>query len=178
LKISSYADLEAALAHKSLARFQVAGVLLKKQEKMSQKGSKYAFLQLSDPTGIFEVTLFSEILSASRAFLEPGALLLLTVEAEQREEQIRITCSRIELLEAALEGKIRSIDIRLFRPEPAKVIREMLDRDGRGAAVVNLFVRLDEARTAHIQIPGRWNLSAQARNAIRAQEGVLEISEG
>jgi DNA polymerase III alpha subunit len=45
--------------------YQMAGVILKKQEKVSQKGSKYAFLQLSDPTGIFEVTLFSELLAAS-----------------------------------------------------------------------------------------------------------------
>jgi DNA polymerase-3 subunit alpha len=48
-----------------MARFQMAGVMLKKQEKVSQKGSKYAFLQLSDPTGIYEVTLFSELLAAS-----------------------------------------------------------------------------------------------------------------
>ena len=27
---------------------------------MSQKGSKYAFLQISDPTGVFEVIIFSE----------------------------------------------------------------------------------------------------------------------
>ncbi|MGB0720415.1 MAG: DNA polymerase III subunit alpha, partial [Bdellovibrionales bacterium] len=86
LKIASVASVEAALQNVAASRFQMAGVLLKKQEKMSQKGSKYAFLQLSDPTGIFEVTLFSEMLATSRAFLEPGTALLVGVEAEQHDE--------------------------------------------------------------------------------------------
>ena len=68
LKISSCADVHTALQDVAASRFQMAGVLLKKQEKMSQKGSKYAFLQLSDPTGIFEVTLFSEMLATTREF--------------------------------------------------------------------------------------------------------------
>lgn len=178
LKISSYADVEAALANVPMARFSMAGVLLKKQEKMSQKGSKYAFLQLSDPTGIFEVTLFSEMLSTAREFLEPGTSLLLSVEAEQKEEQIRFTCNQIQPLEAALEGKIRTIDIRLFSAAPAVKIKEILEAEGRGSAAIQLHVRLDEARTAHIALPGRYTLSAQSRNLIRAQEGVLEVGEG
>lgn len=178
LKISSYVDVEKVLQHKSMARFQMAGVLLKKQEKMSQKGSKYAFLQLSDPTGIYEVTLFSEMLATAREFLEPGHSLLLTVEAEQKEEQIRFTCSKIQPLEDALEGKIRSVDIRMFSAQPAAKIKEFLDIEGAGASVINLYVRLEGDRQAHIQLPGRWNMSAQARNSIRAQEGILEVSEG
>lgn len=178
LKITSYADVEAALAHISMARFQMAGVLLKKQEKMSQKGSKYAFLQLSDPTGIFEVTLFSEMLASCREFLEPGNSLLLSVEAEQKEENIRFTCTKIQPLEEALEGKIRTIDIRLFSAAPAAKIKELIESEGRGNTVIQLHVRLDDARTAHIALPGRYHLSAQARNTIRAQEGVLEVGEG
>lgn len=178
LKISSYVDVVEVLAAKPMARFQMAGVLLKKQEKMSQKGSKYAFLQLSDPTGIFEVTLFSEMLAAAREHLVPGTTLLLSVEAESKEDNIRFTCAKIEPLDAALEGKIRTIDIRMFKAEPIHKIKEFLDIEGQGAAVVNLYLRIEGGRTAHIQLPGRWNLSSQARNIIRAQEGVLEVSEG
>ncbi len=149
----------------------------KKQEKVSQKGSKYAFLQLSDPTGTFEVTLFSEILQASRAFLEPGAALLLSVEAEQREDQIRFTCARIELLDEALEGKIRSVDIRMNSGQSAHKLKEFIDADGLGGAQINLYVETEDGRTVHLLLPGRWSLSAQARNIIRSQPGVLAVSE-
>ncbi len=121
--ISSYADIEEKLSNVNAVRVQMAGVLLKKQEKVAQKsGNKYAFLQLSDPTGIYEVTLFSELLQQAREFLEPGQTLLLTVDVEQREDQIRFTTQKIEPLDVALEGKIKAVQIHLSQAKPAKVI--------------------------------------------------------
>lgn len=178
LKISSCAEVEAALQNLPASRFQMAGVLLKKQEKMSQKGNKYAFLQLSDPTGIFEVTLFSEMLASAREHLEPGTALLIGVEAEQREDQIRYTATSVKPLDEALEGKIRSIDIHLDKSEPVHKIKEFLDIEGKGHAHINLHVKIDGQRVVQLRLPGRWSLSAQARNIIRTQEGVQEISEG
>jgi len=177
LKISSYVAVEKALQEVPASRFQMAGVLLKKQEKMSQKGNKYAFLQLSDPTGIFEVTLFSEMLVGAREYLEPGTALLLGVEAEQKEDQIRFTCTKIEPLDGALENKIRKISIHMDKSEPIHKIKEFLDAGGQGAAVVQLHVQVDPKRIVDIELPGRWSLSSQARNIIRTQEGVQEISE-
>ncbi len=178
LKISSVADVEAEMVNKQAARFQMAGVLLKKQEKVSQRGNKYAFLQLSDPTGLYEVTLFSELLQACRDDLVAGNTLLLTVEAEQNEEQVRFTCQNIRPLEDALESKIREIEIHLGRATPAAKIKELLDKEGQGAAKINLHIRLDDHRTAKLELPGRWSLSAEARNVIRSEAGVVEVSEG
>ena len=178
LKISSCSDVEAALQNVSASRFQMAGVLLKKQEKVSQKGSKYAFLQLSDPTGIFEVTLFSEMLASSREYLEPGTPLLLGVEAEQREDQIRYTCTKINPLDEALENKIREITIHMDQGAPIHKIKEFLDIEGQGHSIINLRVQVDNKRVVEVPLPKRWSLSAQARNIIRTQDGILEISEG
>ena len=162
----------------SHSQFSSNVVLLKKQEKMSQKGSKYAFLQLSDPTGIFEVTLFSEMLAAAREHLEPGNALLLGVEAEQREDQIRFTCTKIEPLDGALENKIREISIHMDQGAPIHKIKEFLDEKGAGHSMIKLHIRVDSKRIAEVQLPGRWSLSADARNVIRTQEGVQEILEG
>lgn len=181
LKISSYADVEAALMNVAASRFQMAGVLLKKQEKVSQKGNKYAFLQLSDPTGIFEVTLFSEMLVAAREYLEAGNSLLLGVEAEQREDQIRFTCTRIEPLDGALENKIRAVDIhmdgRVAGAAPVHEVKKFLDIEGQGSMVINLHVRVDDQRVVQLTLPKRWTLSSQARNIIRTQDGVSDILE-
>lgn len=178
LGISSLKMVEEKLVNLPKANFQMAGVLLKKQEKVSQKGSKYAFLQLSDPTGIFEVTLFSDILANSRDYLEAGTPLLLGVEAEMREDQVRFTCSRIEPLDEALEGKIREIDIYLTSAAAANKIKECLERESRGHSIINFHVTIDKKRVVKLQLPGRFALDAQARNDIRAEPGVLEIAEG
>ncbi len=177
LGITSYTQLMAELDKKSAVRAQVAGVLLKKQEKMSQKGSKYAFLQLSDPTGVYEVTLFSEILHAARDDLVPGNALLLTIEAEQREDQVRMTCSKIAPLDKALEHKIREIQIHMESAAAAGKVKEFLDIEGKGNSKVMVSLYLADGRRARMELPGRWNLSAQAREIIRTQEGVKEILE-
>ena len=62
---------------------QMAGVVLGKQERSTPR-SRFAFVQLSDPGGTFEVTVFAELLSRSRARLEAGDPLL--IEGEVRLE--------------------------------------------------------------------------------------------
>jgi DNA polymerase-3 subunit alpha len=189
MKIMSYASLEAALANKPAVRAQMAGVLLKKQERVSQKGSKFAFLQLSDPSGIYEITLFSETLNAAREYLVPGESLLVSVDAETREDQVRMTCGRVEPLEAALEGKIREIQIHMDDARGLPKIKECLNEEndgaadndnakgGRGMAKIMLFVTIDDTRVAKTRLPGTWSLSSNARNAIRTEDGVRDIFE-
>lgn len=177
LKIVSLSHVEQDIVQKQAARYQMAGVLLKKQEKMSQKGSKYAFLQLSDPTGIYELMIFSEALAASREYLEAGNALLITVEAEIKDDQTRFLGSRIQPLEEALEGKIHEVHIHLSSGEATPTIKKFLDEEGKGRSKVTVFAHLEDERIAQVQIPGYWRLSAAARNAIRSEKGVIEIAE-
>jgi DNA polymerase-3 subunit alpha len=178
LGISGYAQVEAALLDIPAKRFQMAGVLLKKQERISQKGSKFAFLQLSDPTGVYEVMLFSEQLAAAREFLEIGAMLLLTVEAEQREDQIRFTVGKLEPLEAALDSKIQNIQIEIESSAALERIKERLDESGRGMARVSFYVRVEGRKIAKVELPGRYGLNAETRDSIRTMDGVLDVREG
>lgn len=177
MKISSLVDVQEDLQNKISGRYQMAGVLLKKQEKISQKGNKYAFLQLSDSTGVYEITLFSELLNECRDILVPGNMLLLTVGAEQREDQIRFTADKIEMLEQALESKIREIHVHLSEAKATKKLKEFLDVEGKGMAQVRVFARIDDEREAELILPGRWSLSPQARNILRTTPGVSGVSE-
>ena len=177
MKIKPFVFVENDIISKGAAIYQMAGVLLKKQEKMSQKGNKYAFLQLSDPTGIYEVTIFSETLNSAREYLEAGESLLLNIEAEIKEDQLRLTCAKIQPLELALDGKINEINIHLESMEGACKVKEFLDIEGRGRSKISLYAHLDNNHIAYIKIPGNWSLSSQARNIIRSEKGVIEISE-
>ena len=43
-----------------------------KQERTSQKGNRFAFIQLTDASGMYEATIFSERLTQAREMLELG----------------------------------------------------------------------------------------------------------
>ena len=69
---------------------KMAGVVAGRQERKSARGNRFAFAQLSDPTGAYEVTLFSETLEKSREFLETGAQVVLTAEATMESDQLKL----------------------------------------------------------------------------------------
>ncbi|MFZ4761413.1 MAG: DNA polymerase III subunit alpha [Alphaproteobacteria bacterium] len=110
LKVHTQAAMRLAMEQGAThTRFLLAGVLVSKQERKSAKGNRFAFIQLSDTSGVFEVMLFSELLALHRDHLETGKLLLIQADAqmqasggqEQREgEAIRLTAVNIQLLES------------------------------------------------------------------------------
>ena len=69
---------------------KMAGVVAARQERKSARGNRFAFVQLSDPTGGYEVTLFSEVLEASRDHLEPGAQVV--IRPRRRWRPISSSC--------------------------------------------------------------------------------------
>lgn len=81
------------------ATFLMMGMLMDWKEKVSKSGQKYAFLQLSDPTGTFEAVLFGEMLIQSRRFLEVGRPLLLRIQARLTGENLRLTVVHLQPLE-------------------------------------------------------------------------------
>jgi len=56
--ILRWEDLPAALAAGGASRFRLAGVVIDKKERTSARGNRFAFVQLSDTSGAFEVTVF------------------------------------------------------------------------------------------------------------------------
>lgn len=177
LNILSLAQIEERVAYGS-AMVDMAGVLLKKQIKVSQKsGNKFAFLQLSDSTGIFEVVVFSETLARAKDFLEEGESLLLKVTVEQQEDQKRFTVQDIQPLDKALSGKIREVRIALETPEAVESLKNSLNNEGPGPARVVIEVPLNNDELARIQLPGFYSFSPQARSALMKTAGIRDIWE-
>lgn len=178
MNVKTMADVEDELENKPSMRTQMAGILIKKQERVSSKsGNKFAFLQLSDSTGVYEVMIFSDTLARSREFLEPGTPLLVTVDAESKEDQVRYTGQRIEPLEEAMANKLQEVIIEMDASAPAARLKEFLDIEGQGRVKIMMLLLLANGRRAEMQVPGYWSLSPQAINQIRKTPGVLDIRE-
>ena len=77
---------------------KMAGVVLRKQERISKRGKRFAFVNISDPTGEFEVLVSDQILSARRELLEAGNLVLLRVKAERGENEVRLFTDSVDAL--------------------------------------------------------------------------------
>lgn len=176
--IVHYADIETLLADQPVASVKMAGILLKKVEKVSAKsGNKFAFLQISDPTAVYEVMIFTETLTSAREILEPGRSLLLTGSVEAREDQPRFTIGNIRALDTILEQNLREVRIIMDTPDSLPKLHEFLKIEGHGDTSIVLNIPAGEQKRADIALKGQWNLSFGARNILRSAKGVREVRE-
>ncbi|MFN3827580.1 MAG: DNA polymerase III subunit alpha [Micavibrio sp.] len=178
MNIVNTAQVQEMVSSRGSVLVDMAGVLLKKNIKVSQKsGNKFAFLQLSDAAGIFEVMLFSETLSRARDYLEEGQTLLLKVMAEHRDEQIRFTGQDVKPLEETLASRLKEVHIHISSDKPLNSLNEILKVEGKGKVQVRIYVPIRDSVLAEVTVPGGWNFSAAARNALLKTAGVEGIQE-
>ncbi len=158
------------------SRVKLAGSVLARQERTSAKGSRYAFVTASDASGMFEVTLFSEILSASRELLESGGPLLFEVDSRLEDEQLRLTCQRISSLdqEAARAAAGVRIFIRDEAPIPALV--QLIAKEAKGRNRVSIVTQT-EYREVELGLRNTISLSPGFMGALRSVSGVVEVEE-
>ncbi len=178
MKIIPLARLAEELDRKPTNRVQMAGILIKKVEKVSPKtGNKYAFLQISDASGVFEVMIFSETLSRARPFLEPGNALLLTCDADVKDEQIKLLGQIIVPLDETLADKLAELNVHIDAAAPIKRIQDLIAVEGQGGVKISLYAYAHSGEVAEIVLKGRWSMSPAAITAIRSTPGVIRIAE-
>lgn len=152
--------------------FVMAGVLMAKQEKTSKAGQKYAFLQLSDAHGVYEVTLFSEILSKTRTMLEPGKPFLLTLTGRVGEgEVIRLSAHEIQELDAVLSSHTPTLDVHLHKSEQLEELASLLSKTPEGSTHVRIWLTLPdpllgEHCCAVLKLPQRIAVSGDLKAAL------------
>ncbi len=161
------------------ANVKLAGIVLVKQERTSKAGQKFAFVQLSDGQGVFEVAVFSETFSRSRDFLEPGKPLLIsaTLKQESESEGFRLTAQGIQLLDEAMQSLTRMIKIRLNEAARAEDLRHILASTPSGTARVCLEVILPSSPAAQVLLPDGYHIQAETRSHLLGLPGVLGIED-
>ena len=158
---------------------KLAGSVSSRQERKSARGNRFAFVQLSDPTGLYEVTCFSEVLEASRDQLEPGQNVVLTVKAELEGETLKLLAQSVAPIDAvAAQAGAQAIRIHLARPEAAISLASLLARvEGRTRAQVTLCVTDLSGREIDIELPVPYPVTPQIKGAIKAIQGVLAVED-
>ena len=163
---------------------KIAGVVVGRQERKSARGNRFAFVQLSDFTGNFEVTLFSDVLEKSRNKLDSGARVILTVEASFEGEQLKLLCRSVTNIDEAISTDT-SHGIKIF-VEDTKVLPSLISVLGQ-ASENRKIVSKGPIHLCLISsgLPGEVELdtgltcdtSPQIRGAIKSLDGVLDVQE-
>ncbi|WP_431858819.1 DNA polymerase III subunit alpha [Azospirillum sp.] len=177
MKVVRSAELNQAMSRGGSTRYKMAGIVVSKKEKTAKSGNRFAFVELSDSTGGYEVTLFSEVLSGSRDLLEPGRPVLLTVDAQRNGEEVRLTCQEIKPLEEAVASVSEGLKVVVRDDRPVANLKGMLDRLQRGRGRIHVLVEIEPLKEVEIQLPGMYHITAQSRAALKAVQGVIEVVE-
>ena len=182
-KVQTLEEVTAAAQRAPLVA-KMAGSVAGKQERKSARGNRFAFAQLSDPSGLYEVTLFSDVLEVARDYLENGANVVLTVEATMESEQLKLLARGVQPIDAVVaDAGSMGLKVFLSEPQAASSVAGLLERakneskvQGRGP-VQFCLIAPDLPGEVDLTLPNEFPINPQIKGAIKSLPGVLQVEE-
>ena len=172
LGATTYADL---LEDRRRSAFKVvlAGTLVRKHERRGRNDQMFAFVSFSDPTGMFEVMLFPEVLAASRPLLEAGKSVLITASAEWDGDELKLRAISIADLDGAAANAGEGLRVHLRDSASLGAIASQLKQPGKG--IVTFVVPGGVGEEVEIALPKRLQVTVALKNAIKSMPGVATV---
>ncbi len=163
---------------------KLAGVVAGRQERKSARGNRFAFAQLSDPTGAYEVTLFSETLEKSREHLETGSKVVVTVEATLESDQLKRLGRAVMPVDAAAaqggpSGMRIVVDTEMALSQIASVLgraAEQLPKAPRAPIVLRLAAP-GLPGEVEMDLSERFPVTPEIKGAVKSLDGVLAVED-
>ncbi|MEE9387604.1 MAG: DNA polymerase III subunit alpha [Paracoccaceae bacterium] len=161
---------------------KMAGAVAGKQERKSARGNRFAFAQLSDPTGLYEVTIFSDTLEAGRDYLETGANVVMSVEATMESEQLKLLARSISPIDAVV-ADAGGMGLRVFVDAEQAVVsvKSVLDKMATGkiakGPVEFCVSEAGSGTETTIDTGVEYPLTPQIRGAIKSLDGVILVED-
>ena len=162
------------------AGIQMAGVIRTVRMRRSKTGKPFAWIELSDATGEYEVTAFSETLESARDLMEPGTLVLVSATVEDRDGDVRFTCEGMRSLDKAAASAASQLRISIINEEALAGIRRRLEAvkpasaREKGQVVVALSLP-ETGREVEIKLPGFAACTPAMRGALKGVAGVADV---
>lgn len=174
--IIRWTDLPAALAANSSTRFRLAGIVLGRKERTSARGNRFAFVQLSDSSGAYEITLFSEVLGQARGLLDSGQPLIVTVDVRREEENLRLTAQKVEPLDTVVAQAAAGLRVFVSEIEALPRLKNVISRESGGRGRVSVVLDLP-MREVELALPGGFRIDPKIRAAVKSLPGILDVHD-
>ena len=173
LRVQRWSDFERAVKDGAGAG-RLAGTIASRNDRRTRKGTPMMILTLSDQSGTFECIAFSEQINEFGSILQPGNSVILQVGADERAEGISVRLISAEPIDGLAERVDRRLTVFLADPKALSATSAQLKRGGNGT--VNFVVIRDGgAREYEIELPGKYNVTAEVAGGIKALDGVTDV---
>ena len=183
-RVLTHADLVRKAAGAPVTIAQVAGTIAALDQRKSARGTRFAFVRLSDPTGLYEVRMFSDVLDTARDHLEPGMSVVLTVEATLEGDELKLLAKAAQPIDVAVAGAA-SAGLRVFLDSAAaapslatRLAAIARDSTARRRGPVNLILmHPDLPGEVEVALPDPYPMSPQVMGALKTVPGVVHVEE-
>ncbi|MCG7629109.1 DNA polymerase III subunit alpha [Epibacterium sp. MM17-32] len=163
---------------------KMAGVVAGRQERKSARGNRFAFAQLSDTTGAYEVTIFSDVLEKSREFLETGSKVVITAEATMESDQLKLLMRSAGPVDSAIADAGRS-SLRVYLESASAVatvatVLEDAKKAAKNASPGEIYVYLQDPNLpgdVEMELGQMFPINPQIKGALKSLEGVMDVEE-
>ena len=169
--VVTYAEL---LARGNKAEL-IAGTVTARQERKSKKGNPFAFLGLSDPTGQFELVVFSEVLNSARQLMEPGNAVVLGVEIERTGDEVKLRAQSVRSVDDVVKNTGAGLKVFVEEENSLEAVKSRLSEKGKG--LVSLVLMCKGGREVELLLKDRYKVTPQIRGAIKSVPGVVEVRD-
>ena len=178
LRAMTYAETARIAAKAGQVRAKIALTVNSVREKISQKGTKFAFISASDSTGGFEMMAFSEMLNLYRDLLKSQQPLLVSVAAEKKEDADapRMIVQNVENLEELISKMTDGLMVCINKPDAVAQVKDIFSRVPFGRTKVWVVVQVDDWEV-EVLLEKSYALSAEVMSELRKSPGVNEIRE-
>ena len=157
-------------------RVKLAGIVGARRIINGRRG-KLAFVQMSDTSGSYEITVFSDLLSVTRDLLESGVPLLVTVDVQRFEDGYRLRAQSIEPLDDAAANAAAGLKIFLREPDPVEILAGVFrDHATQGRGQVTLVLDVED-REIEMALEGGFRITPAMRNAVKSIPGVVDVHD-
>jgi len=162
---------------------RLAGVVRKRQERMSKRGKRFAYVGMSDPTGDYEVFVGEELLARSRDILVAGALVEITAKVDQRDGEIKIFSNTINSLEVSQTVSVKGLSIRMRSASEesldalSRTLESLKNTPSKQSGYIDIIAPLGGSREGHWRLPFKVGVDSAAQKVIRLSKDVEIIEE-
>lgn len=148
------------------APVKVAGIVTGKKTKISPKG-KFAFVQLSDASGIIEISVFDErLLSSAATLLETGSMVVIRADGKQDEGGARLIAQEISALDQVQSAKRNAqLTIMCSHASELEKLKELLGPSEEAGVRIRLHMQLPQHRVL-VGIKSKHQVNAQTASKI------------
>ena len=162
---------------------RIAGSVANRQERKSARGNRFAFVGLSDPTGLYEVTVFSDVLETARPHLEAGCNVVLTVEATAEGETLKLLARAVQPIDMVVaDAGATGLRIHLENETALPSLQSLLTRigaeGGRSRGPISFCITdMATGREIDVTLPTPYPINPQIKGALKSLGGVLVVEE-